>query len=497
MHAAPVDVHARHVGVVADLLAADLFLGVPVVGHQPALAVAAAVALHLQLGLVGDVVDLLAGIIRLVALAGGFLLVQHHRFQLVVVFRPGAVDGHRGELPVHAGVDVDGVFGVVAEDEVLAVAAVGAVFHGGVLAGLHVADGHLVVVALEDGHVGHQHGVVEGGGRLADAAAHALDLLVAGVLRGLLEAALEGAGPHHRVEIAGVAGIDHVAVEEAQGRGHVAAAVGAAEGHVGGELGHHLHFHVVRGHRRQQRLHRQLGAALAGFDQGHQVVRGPLPVQLHAVLRRLDDLRPGAGHRHLGVHRGDVDVVVQLVHEDLQGLLVIGDLAGELGRGGLQVLGHLLAVGPAAHMAQVPGQVHLVLVIVGRAKIRRPEIPAAVPVGQRVGGVQPPVPLLRLQGAALVVGVARQAHPVDVYIVHKALHRALPHIAHQPRHAQARAHQRQRRQPQHDAQPQLRGNAPPPSLAVALTVRGGGADVRPAVIGRGGPVRWRPAAIGR
>ena len=316
-----------------------------------------------------------------------------------------------------------------------------------------------MAVALQNGHVRHQHSVVERRGGLAHTAAHALFQLVAGVLRRGHEAAALGARADDGVEVGGVAGIDHVAVEETQRLAHVAAAGSAAEGHVRGELRHHLHLHVVGGDGGLHFLHGQDGVPRAGEDQRFQVLPGLVLVQLKAGLGGGDDYRLLLRHGHLRVHRGHVHGVGQGVDVGVQGLLVVGDFAVELRGDRLQVFLQLPQRVPIPHVAQVPGPFHLGIVVHPDVEIRGGEAPGLAVVGEGVGAVHPLAAGLLHHGIALVPGEAGHADAVDVDVVHESLFAAANGRAHQLHHAEhhQRQHHGAQRQPHlgRDALPAL------------------------------------------
>ena len=126
---------------------------------------------------------------------------------------------------VHPCVDLDGVFGVVAELEVRPAPA-----HRGVHAPGEIAHLELVAGALDDLQIGVEHGVVERGAHLADAAAVFLPDLAVGVGRGGLPAVGFRALAERIVEGERLSGNEHQPVKQRARLFHVGNAVGAAAG---------------------------------------------------------------------------------------------------------------------------------------------------------------------------------------------------------------------------------------------------------------------------
>ena len=135
----------------------------------------------------------------------------------------GAIDGAGGLAAAVGGDDLDGVVGVVAEFEIRPAPADGGVHAVGDIAGIE----H-VVRAVHDLQVGAEHGQIQRGGHLADAAAVFQHGLAAHISRGAAVAPRGGALAEGGVVGKGLAGIEDDAVAGLGCQAHVVLAVGGA-----------------------------------------------------------------------------------------------------------------------------------------------------------------------------------------------------------------------------------------------------------------------------
>ena len=192
-------------------------------------------------------------------------VVEAHEHVLVVYV--GAENLHTAFVRffVHPGVDLDGVFGVVAELEVRPAPA-----HRGVHAPGEIAHLELVAGALDDLQIGVEHGVVECGAHLADASAEFLPHLAVGVSRGGEPAVCLGALAERFVEGERLSGDEHQPVEQLARLFHVGNAVGAAAGE--------RRAHLVAVVAVPKPHHRPVFGELVAEEHGVDLLRGVLGI---------------------------------------------------------------------------------------------------------------------------------------------------------------------------------------------------------------------------
>ncbi len=176
-------------------------------------------------------------------------------------------------------------------------------------------------------HVREQRGVVEGGGHLADAAAHHVHQLPALVAGSGQVALVGGALTQGIVEGEGLAGVDDYTVESLAGKLQIGGPV-AVSGVGGPALSQHIPVELAL--IEDVRLYGPHGDTdrLAVIGPGHGL-RSLLQIEVVAIGAGDN---PGIGGVHTGVYGGDIEFIIDLLQ--IQGLGLgfvahIGDLHGE------------------------------------------------------------------------------------------------------------------------------------------------------------------------
>ena len=240
---------------------------------------------------------------------------------------------------------LQGVVGAVLEAEVQA-----AIVHGGVHTVGHIAHGELVVMAFHDLQGGVEHRVVDGGGGLADTAAHLFHGHAAHIDAGG-QVALVGAAAAGGVVIGEfLPGQEDDAVTGGGGQFHVGLAVGSA-GDVAGGLAQQVgeKFGLVT-------LLGVLGLGQGQGDGEHRALRGLLVLGAQNVDIEVDAhhvVGDGAGglviggFHHLGVDGLVHGGVVGLIGSGLGDHIQVGQIQGNIDRrtGGHRLLQSLLQGG--------------------------------------------------------------------------------------------------------------------------------------------------------
>ena len=195
---------------------------------------------------------------------------------------------------------------------------------GGVSAPVHVMHGHAVVAALHDLHIGVQGRVVEGGGKLADAAARLLHHLARLVGAGVLPAVGTGALAQGIVGGEYVAGLQDGAVDLFRAEADVIFTIVGAAGKAGGVGAAQYVFALqhILGDGGLQLVQgdgdRFPGEGIGVLDGLHQC--GSVdPVAVDLI--RIDDLI--IFHADGGIHGRLIQQTGQIVHEPGHGIRVV------------------------------------------------------------------------------------------------------------------------------------------------------------------------------